>query len=67
MCHRHPPQAGAEAGFFQAGFHAAFVILHAGGHILPQAEGKQLEILEDYGKNGHVFIVVIFFDIDPVK
>ena len=34
---------------------------------MAKTEGKQLEILKHHRKNGYIFVIVVFFDIDAVE
>ena len=59
----HPLQTVLKAGFLQAGS----FIFRPGGHILPQGEGEQPEILKHHGKQCHIFLIAVFAYVYPVK
>ena len=69
-------QVGVQAEGFQpvaeARLHKALpgtvpVVAGAGGHILPQRHGKELEVLEHDGEDCHVVVVAVLADVDAVE
>ena len=60
-------QPVAEGGFVQAVGGPGRVVLPCAGHILPQGEGQQLEILEHHREQSQVIPVVVFADVDAVQ
>ena len=63
---RHGGQALLKARLVQRLRCFFSVVFRSGGYIFAQTEGKKPEILEHHGEDGHVFVVVVFLDIDAV-
>ena len=42
------------------------VIGGARGHVLPQPEAEEPEVLEHDGEDGHIFVVIVLPDIHAV-
>jgi len=55
-----------KACLIDASPHLIFLIIERSRNILSQREGKHAEILKDDGEKRLIFLIVIFFDIDPV-
>ena len=55
-----------KAGHLQAPGGPALVHLHSGGHVLPQGEGQQLEILEYHREQVDVLPVAVLADVNAV-
>ena len=64
---RHFTKTFREPGCVQTFFHPGFVIIHICRNILTETEGKQLEILEHNRENTHIFLIIIFSDINSVQ
>ena len=63
----HFLQPVSKAGFLEAVLRPYRVIIHLSCHILPQRQGKKLEILKHHGEDIHVLSVVIFPDVNAVE
>ncbi len=64
---RHGGQAFSETSLPETPDSLFVIILWSGGHILSQTEAKEAEILEDDGEDGHIFVIIVFFDINPIQ
>ena len=60
-------QTLTEIGFHQALSDLFFVIIGACRYVLTESESKKIEILEDNGENGVIFLVIILTDINAVE
>ena len=63
----HGVQPVAEPGVLQALLRPGPVVVCRAGHVLPQGQGQQLEVLKDHGEDAHIVVVAVLADVDAVE